>query len=336
MEYIKFFAGLALLIISAKYLVQGGVSIARFFKISNLVIGLTIVAIGTSAPELIVSINAAITGNPEIAMGNVVGSNIVNVAFILGITAILVPIPVNRNSVIVDWPVMMIASVLIYVFILDNKLASIEGLVFVILLISYVVFILKKSKKDNKILLEHQPDEVTKTKQLGMGLAILFIILSSAGLAIGADLLVDGASQIAASLGVSKRVISLTIVAIGTSAPELTASIIAGLKKETDIAIGNIMGSNIFNIFAVLGFSSIIHPISVEHLAFGFDIIWMIFIAVLLFLFIYPFKTIFLNRIEGFLLFTAYLIYMYMLIFGYDFESIANTFTSLFIRQPVF
>jgi cation:H+ antiporter len=336
MEYIKFFAGLALLIISAKYLVQGGVSIARFFKISNLVIGLTIVAIGTSAPELIVSINAAITGNPEIAMGNVVGSNIVNVAFILGITAILVPIPVNRNSVIVDWPVMMIASVLIYVFILDNKLASIEGLVFVILLISYVVFILKKSKKDNKILLEHQPDEVTKTKQLGMGLAILFIILSSAGLAIGADLLVDGASQIAASLGVSKRVISLTIVAIGTSAPELTASIIAGLKKETDIAIGNIMGSNIFNSIAVLGFSSIIHPISVEHLAFGFDIIWMIFIAVLLFLCIYPFKTIFLNRIEGLLLFVAYLIYMYMLIFGYDFESIANTFTSLFIRQPVF
>jgi cation:H+ antiporter len=167
--------------------------------------------------------------------------------------------------------------------------------------------------------------EVANTRQFGLGLAILVIILSSFGLAFGADFMVNGASEIATNIGISKRVISLTIVAVGTSAPELTASIIAASKKETDIAIGNVMGSNIFNILGVLGITSMIHHISIDHLAFSFDIFWMIFIAILLFLFIYPFKSIYLKRVEGLILFIAYVVYTFMLIKGYDFESLAKT-----------
>jgi cation:H+ antiporter len=173
-------------------------------------------------------------------------------------------------------------------------------------------------------------EEVQKSKSSTPGLALFFILVSSAGLAFGADMLVSGASEIASSLGVSKRIISLTIVAIGTSAPELTSSIIAALKKETDIAIGNIIGSNIFNIFAVLGVSSMIQSLSVDHLAFSFDIIWMIFVAILLFLFIYPFKTIYLTRIEGLILMTAFFVYMFMLLFGYDFESITDSLAQIY------
>jgi len=333
MDYLKFLGGLALLIISAKYLVQGGVSVAKYFKIPNLVIGLTVVAIGTSAPELIVSVNAAFSGNPEIALGNIIGSNIINVGFILAITAIIIPIPVNRNSVRLDWPVLMLASVLVYLFLLDNQIRFYEGFILFAILVAYTVFLIKSSKKEVAQSKLEADDEVSKVKQMGLGLAFIVIVISSVGLAFGADFMVDGASSIATSMGVSKRVISLTIVAIGTSAPELTASIIAATRKETDIAIGNIMGSNIFNILGVLGISSMIHNISVDHIAFSFDVIWMIFIAVLLFLFIYPFRTVYLNRVEGMILLLAYFIYSFMLISGYDFESLANTISQIIIAK---
>jgi len=312
MEYLKFLGGLALLIISAKYLVQGGVSIAKFFKIPSLVIGLTVVAIGTSAPELIVSVNAALTGNPEIALGNVIGSNIMNIALILSLTAILIPIPVNRNSVRIDWPVLMLASVLLYLFILDDKIKFYEGFIFFSLLVIYTVFIIRKSKKESVKSVHIPKDEIDSVKQLSLSVAMIVIVVSSVGLAYGADFMVDGASSIAEGMGISKRIISLTVVAIGTSAPELTASIIATVKKESDIAIGNIMGSCIFNIFGVLGLTSMIHSISVDHLAFSFDILWMIFISILLFL--------------------AYVVYTFMLITGYDFESLSNSISGLFIR----
>lgn len=320
MEYIKFIAGLTILVVSGKYLVQGGVSIARYFNISKLVIGLTVVAFGTSAPELIVSINAAVSGNPEIAFGNVVGSNITNIALVLAFTALLIPIPVHKNSLRFDWPMMMLASVLLYVFILNDKLDWYEGVTLFVLLLIYLYFLITKSKKEPETL-----GDLEKVKQLSLGVSLLLIVLSSAGLAFGADFLVDGASNIAESWGVSKRVISLTIVALGTSAPELTASIIAAFKKETDISIGNIIGSNIFNIMAVLGITSMIKSIPIDHIAFSFDIIWMIFLAILLFLFIYPFKTVFLNRAEGMLLLLAYILYVSMVLFGFDFESISSS-----------
>lgn len=325
MEYIKFVAGLAILVFSGKYLVQGGVSLARYFKISTLVIGVTVVAFGTSAPELIVSINAAVSGNPEIAFGNVIGSNISNIGLVLAITALLIPIPVHKNSLRLDWPMMMLACSLLYIFILDDNLAYYEGIILFVILLAYLYFLITKSRK------EHVPEtsEAEQDKQYKLWVSIVLIAVSSLGLAFGADFLVDGATDIASSWGVSKRVISITIVAFGTSVPELTASIMAAAKKQTDISIGNIIGSNIFNIMTVLGITSMVKDIPVDHLAFSFDIIWMLFIAVLLFLFIYPFKTVFLNRVEGALLLLAYAIYMSLVILGYDFESIGNTISHL-------
>jgi cation:H+ antiporter len=288
MEYLKFIAGLIILVISGKYLVQGGVSIAKYFKISPLVIGVTVVALGTSAPELIVSINAAVSGNPEIAFGNVVGSNISNIGLVLAITALLIPIPVHKNSLRIDWPMMMFVSILLYVFIIDDGLTYLEGILLFLLVLGYLYFMINKSRKEH-----NSSEEVPEIKQLGLGLSILIILASSFGLAFGADFLVDGASEIALSWGVSKRVISITIVAFGTSVPELTASIIAATKKQTDISIGNIIGSNIFNITVVLGVTSMIKNIPVDHIAFGFDIIWMLFVAILLFLFIFLLKRCF-------------------------------------------
>lgn len=320
MEYIKFVGGLIILVISGKYLVQGGVSIARFFKISPLVIGVTVVAFGTSAPELIVSINAAVSGNPEIALGNVIGSNISNIGLVLALTAILIPIPVHKNSLRIDWPMMMVASILLYLFILNNELSYYEGIILFLLLCGYLYFLITKSRK------EHNPElEPENVEQTSMTLSIIMIVGSSLGLAFGADFLVDGATEIALSWGVSKRVISITIVAFGTSVPELTASIVAAFKKQTDISIGNIIGSNIFNIMLVLGVTSMVKNIPVDHVAFSFDVIWMLFIAVLLFLFIYPFKTVYLNRVEGALMLITYALYMSLVILGYDFERIANT-----------
>lgn len=327
MEYLKFVAGLVILVVSGKYLVQGGVSIARFFKISPLVIGVTVVAFGTSAPELIVSINAAVSGNPEIAFGNVVGSNIANIALVLAITALLIPIPVHRNSLRIDWPMMMFVSILLYLFTIDNLLAYYEGITLFVILLAFLYFLITKSRKEHK-----EEEEVADIKQLSLGVSLLIIVASSFGLAFGADFLVDGASEIALSLGVSKRVISITIVAFGTSVPELTASIVAAIKKQTDISIGNIIGSNIFNIAMVLGVTSMIKGIPVDHIAFSFDIIWMLFVAILLFLFIFPFKTVFLNRVEGALLLMAYFIYMGLVMFGYDFESISSSLSHLFLE----
>jgi len=324
MEYLKFVAGLIILVFSGKYLVQGGVSIARYFKISPLAIGVTVVALGTSAPELIVSINAAVSGNPEIAFGNVVGSNIANIALVLAITALLVPIPVHKNSLRIDWPMMMVAFILLYLFIIDDLLAYYEGIILFLMVLGYIYFLISKSRKEH-----NSSDDVSEVKQLGLGLSIIIIVISSFGLAFGADFLVDGASDIAYNWGVSKRVISITIVAFGTSVPELTASIIAASKKQTDISIGNIIGSNIFNITVVLGLTSLVRDIPVDHVAFSFDIIWMLFMAILLFLFIFPFKTVFLNRVEGALLLLGYFIYISLVALGYDFESISSSLSHL-------
>ncbi len=321
MDYILFVIGLILLVYSGKFLVQSGVSIARHFNIPTLIIGITIIAFGTSAPELIVSVKAALSGSPEIAFGNVVGSNISNIGLVLAVTALIIPIPVGKTSWRIDWPVMMLASVLLYVFTLNNVLGFWESFILFAMLAAYLFFSVKTSTPD--IISDKNDDNKPQYK---LGLSFVIVIASSVGLAYGADLLVNSAVNIATELGVSKRVISITIVAFGTSLPELTASIIAALKKQTDISIGNIIGSNIFNIMAVLGITGMIHPIAIDHIAFSFDIIWMMFVSVLLFLFIFPFKTVYLNRVEGSLLFLSYILYLAAVIGGFDFESLSSTF----------
>lgn len=275
MEYLKLFGGLALLIVSGNFLVNSATDIARRLKISSLVIGLTIVAFGTSAPELLVSAEAALSGHPEIALGNVLGSNIANIGFIAGLTAILLPFFVTKKIITLDIKVMILFAVLFTFFAYDGEFNRIEGGIVFLLLIAYTILLLGMSKKSNEEAKFEDPRN-------NLWLNILIFISSLAGLAFGSDFMVDGASTIATNLGVSERVISVTIVAVGTSLPEFTASIISVLKKEVGITIGNLIGSNIFNVGAVLGISSIIQPIQFDFNEFYPDMVWMLLFSILL------------------------------------------------------
>ena len=328
MDYLKLMGGLVLLVVSGDYLVKGGVGIATRLKISSLVIGMTVVAFGTSAPEFLVSLQAAIKGNPAIAIGNVVGSNIANIALILGMTAIVYPLWVGRNSIRYDWPAMMIASLLFTWASMNGEIGRLEGLSFVSILVAYTAWQIIQSRK-----MLSQQSEVNKedtTEDMPIWKSIGFIAISCVGLAYGADFLIDGASNIAKSFGVSERIIGVTIVAFGTSLPELAASMVAAFKKETDIAIGNIVGSNIFNILSVIGMTALINPIPVEWGAFKEDYFWMLSISFILILLVIPFKFLFktskenkislllnggtLGRLGGCTLLLLYITYIYLLL----------------------
>lgn len=313
MEYLQLLGGLVLLIFSGKYLVKSGVALALHLRLSMLVIGITIVAFGTSAPELIVSANAVISGHPEIAIGNVIGSNISNIALVLAVTSIIIPIPVNRTSLRIDWPVMMLAFVLLYFAMLNGTIQRWESAMFVLTLIGFIIMSLIISRR-NQALHAEKAAETDEKAAYSIGVAVLIIVASSVGLAVGSDFMVDGASHIARNFGVSERIISITVIAFGTSIPELTASVIAAINKQTDISIGNIIGSNIFNVLAVLGISGLITPIDTSLAVFRFDILIMLLVSVFLFLFIFPFQTVYLKRYEGVALFFIYLVYMALVV----------------------
>ncbi len=332
MEYLKLIGGLILLIISGDFLVKGSVAIAEKFKITPLVIGLTVVAFGTSAPELIVSLQAAIRNSPEIALGNVIGSNIANIGLILGITAIISPLRVSSDSIRIDWPVMMGAALLFILCSSFGWITRIEGLIGFALLICYSVWQIKKARRQDPV---ETPETIAATepkKKISLGLAILCIIGSAFGLAYGADFMIDGATVIALSFGISERIIGVTIVAFGTSLPELATSVSAALKKQADIAIGNVIGSNIFNVLCVIGMTAVIKPIPVDWHAFRYDFIIMAIFSVLLILLIFPFRSFCQNlcqkklisgnqlisdgrlaRIGGMTLLIAYIYYIYTL-----------------------
>lgn len=307
--YLLLLAGLILLFISGKYLVDSSVVIAKRFRIPTMIIGLTVVAFGTSAPELLVSIQAAVKGFPEIAMGNVVGSNISNILLVLAITALIFPIPVPKKSVRQDWPVLMLVSLLLFAFVWDGTLSRLEGIIFIALLLIYLAVAVIQAKKNPMA----QKEEPASGKQMKTGLAGLIFLGSCVGLALGANLLVEHAAIIAESLGVSQRVISITMVAVGTSIPELATSVVAALKKETDIAVGNIIGSNIMNILSVLGVTSVIGNISVDKAISRFDIPWMLGVTVLLLFMMVPAARAKIVRWEGILMIVVYLLYIYMI-----------------------
>lgn len=296
--------GLAVLIIGGDFLVKGAVGIAEKFKLSPLVIGMTVVSFGTSAPELIVSIQAALEGVPEIAIGNVVGSNIANIALVLAITVLIFPIVVERNSKMIDWPMMMFSSILFYVFALDNVIEFWEGVVLVTILIAFVIFLIRNSRKNN-VLAE---DDFEAPSNPIMTYVYLFSGLI--GLKFGADWLLEGAVGIAEGVGMSKKVIGVTIVAFGTSVPELVASAVAAYRKQTDISIGNLIGSNIFNILIVIGVTAIVKDTPVDESIISFDMIWMLAIA----LGVLPLMLIGkkMGRIHGLILLSAYLIFIGM------------------------
>ena len=304
MEYFLSLLGFIILISSGNFLVKGSVSLAKFFGLSTLVIGVTIVAFGTSAPELLVSIQAAMAGHPEMALGNVVGSNISNIALILAITAIILPIPVNRNSIIIDWPVMMGAGILLGIFGMDHNLTSSEGLVFILILVLFTWFIIRKSRKLN-ISVTVEQENIPHSLRT----SILMIVGSILGLAVGARLLVDNATIIAQDLGVSERAIAVSMLAVGTSLPELVTSIIAAMQKQTDISVGNIIGSNIFNILSVLGISSMVKKMDVSDQIL-LDIAIMLIISFVLLLMMIPSRKGKITRLEGVILLSGYFGYI--------------------------
>lgn len=308
---IQLAAGFALLFFGGDWLVNGGVALARRFRISPLVIGMTIVAFGTSAPELLVSMTSAIKGSAGIAMGNVIGSNIANIGLILGLTAMLCPIPTQNRKVSANGLVMILASLLALVFSLNNGLSRIEGLILFagIILFTVISIRLGRTKQDAT-----QPNSEPQGKEMSVLLALLLVALSCAMLAFGADFMVDGATSIAQALGVSDKVIGLTIVALGTSLPELAASVAAALKKEMDISIGNIIGSNIFNLMCVLGVSASIRPIPFDYMQYRMDFVIMMAFSAGLIILIQPWKAQGrLGRISGIIMFAAYVLYAWSL-----------------------
>ena len=278
-----------------------------------MVIGLTVVSFGTSAPELLVSVQAALEGHPDIAIGNVIGSNIANLALVLGCTALILPIPVSRDTLRIDWTVMMIATLFFLAAAIDLQITQAEGLGLFAFLILYISFLFYKSRKESKSrrdLIRGQVDvEVKKGSVL---IDVLLIILGSLGLVFGADLLVQGATDLASAMGVSEHVIAVTVVAFGTSVPELATSVIAALRKELDISVGNLIGSNVFNILAVLGITSMVKDIPVNTEVLGSDMYWVIGITVLVFLL--SIHKYLIHRWKGLVLVAFYLTYIYLVV----------------------
>jgi cation:H+ antiporter len=308
MVYLLLLIGFALLVFSGRILIRSSVSIARHFKLSTFVIGLTVVAIGTSAPELLVSLTGAIKGHTDLAVYNVIGSNISNVLLVLAIAALILPIPVKPKTFWLNWGVMFLFSLLVFLFLLDLRLSWEEGLLIFILLIAYIIFSVYRSRSNDA------DAEEEDHREMKIVPALLLVVLSSGGLALGANLLVDNAVIIAMDFGISERIISVSLIAVGTSIPELTTSAIAALRKQTDISIGNIIGSNIFNLGFVLGITSMIKPLEVNPMILSFDIYWLFGIALaLLGMLLVPPKLI-LSRWKGMAMLMIYLIYLYLVL----------------------
>ena len=317
MDYLFLFLGLALLLVGANYLVDSSVAIAQRAKISNFIIGLTIVGIGTSAPELFVSIQSALTGHGDIAMGNVLGSNIANVFLIMGVTAIILPFEINREQSRRDIPIGIVVSFLVFLLandalipdIYENNMSRIDGILLLIVFVIYMaVVILKKGKNPQQAIAE--ADEETKSSLAGKNVYLLWGIaaVSLAALLWGGNLFLESAKTLAKSWGMSEAVISITIVAVGTSLPELITAVIAACKKNPQLALGNVIGSNVFNLLMILGVSSCIDPFQLESINMV-DYAMAILAAVLMWIVIFTFGKRKFDRIEGFIFLAIYIGY---------------------------
>lgn len=300
LDILYILGGFVLLIKGGDFLVEGAVSIAKRAHISPMVIGLTIVGFGTSSPELLVSIQAALNGSSGIAIGNVVGSNIANIALILGTAAIFKACSVQKLTLKVDMPFMMLISALFVAIAMSGTISRVAGIIGFTLLCVFIIWEIKIYPTDIPTDEENKPMAVWK--------ALIVIVLSFAALVFGSDILVEGASNIARALGVTDRIIGLTIVAVGTSLPELFSSVAAARKGQTDMAIGNVVGSAIFNILCVVGISAAITPIHNTNDGFLTDYVCMIGLTGLLWFFLSTKKT--LERWEGIVLLMLYVAYI--------------------------
>ena len=303
------FFGLALLILGGNLLLKSAVSISLKFNIAKILIGMTVVSFATSAPELIVSIKSAVLGSSDLAVSNVLGSNIANIGLVLGLIILISPIQIPKDIYRLDWPVMMISAILFYIFILDLKIQRYEGVIlFSSLIVSIIILIKQRSKNNQDIELDSEKtDTVIKS--------ISILILGAFFLYLGSEWFVMAAIDIANYFNISQRIIGISVVSVGTSIPELATSLVAIIKKEKNISIGNLIGSNIFNVFAVLGITSILIPLNVVDLnLIQFDIYIMIFFAFVIFPLIFFPKRLVLGRLEGSLIFGCYIFYIYSII----------------------
>ena len=286
LDIVYILLGLALLVKGGDYLVDGSVAIAKRARLSEMVIGLTVVGFGTSMPELLVSAQSALMGNSGIAIGNVVGSNISNIALILGVTSIIHVIPAQKITLKIDLPFMLLSLVLFVAIAMTGYVGRVAGVIGVLMLICFVSYQVRQSRKAEAALAKENPEAHDEAEPMALWKAMLLVIVSFLAMVFGANILVEGASNIARLLGVTDRVIGLTIVAIGTSLPELFSSVMAAVKGKTDMAIGNIIGSVTFNILCVIGVSSIITPIMATNIGFAFDYALMVILGVMLWLFL--------------------------------------------------
>lgn len=308
MNFLLIISGLVLLVLGGDWLLKSAVAISLKLNISKVVIGMTVVSFATSAPELIVSINAALTGSSDLALGNVIGSNIANLALVLGITLLLGSMTVSKSFYKTDWPVMIIASLLLFVFLSnDAVIVQYEGVILFGFLVLFIIYLLRSQKNldvddilDEEVLLPNY-----KT--------FIFFILGGLGLWGGSELLIKGATSLALEYGVTERVIGVTVVSIGTSVPELAASVMAVIRKEKAISLGNLIGSNIFNILAVIGITSIITPISLsDSRLLTSDIYWMLGISLALLPMVFLPKKYKLTWVNGLILLLSYCLFIYV------------------------
>ena len=308
--------GFICLIKGGDFLVDGATAIARKVKVSEMVIGLTIVGFGTSAPELLVSLQAALEGSSGLAIGNVVGSNIANISLILGISALIIPCPTDKKTIYIDAPIMVFATIAFCLVAMTGTITRLAGIIGFLILVVYVVWQVYDSRKKEKLTAQTDSTEAVVQKNISLWMSLALIIVGGVLLVWGADLLIENASIIARLIGEYfntpaeeiERIIGLTIVAVGTSLPELFASVMAAIKGKTDMAIGNIIGSVTFNILSVIGLSSAICPIHNSDVGFIYDYIIMSVLAVVLWIFL---KTKhLLERWEGAVLLSSYIIYL--------------------------
>jgi len=299
--------GFILLVIGGEYLVRSSVALSFKFNISKMVIGMTVVSFATSAPELLVSLQAAFSGSPAIAINNVVGSNIANIGLVLGITALVGTISVDKSFYKLNWPVMLFFSILLCFFLKnDNKLSAIEGGTLFIALLLFLIILIRNSRKD--LVFEEVDDKLASVSNFKI---FIWLIIGAFALYFGSEWLVEGSKSIAQKIGITEAVIGVSLIAIGTSVPELAASVIAAAKQEKAISLGNLIGSNIFNIASVLGLTSLIKPIYVtESQILTNDIFWMLGFAVVLIPIIFLPKKLQISRFKGFFLVLAYSVFM--------------------------
>ena len=314
MDNILFLLSFVMLFLGGEFLVKSSVALALRMRISTLVVGMTVVSFATSSPELFVSIKSSLDGMTDITFGNVIGSNIANITLVLGITAMVFRINITKQTIKINFPVMFLTFVLFgSILYLFNEINQLTGIIFVLLLIIFGWILIKRSREENIRLSEEEKEEFEKARETPLVQSILYMIVGISLLIYGSRFLVNGVQSIAELFKWDNRIVSVSLVAIGTSLPELATSLVAAFRKESNLAIGNLIGSNIFNVLAVLGITSIITPIKMIDESLFTDYIWMMISVIILGFFIYILSKKQVSRTEGLLLLILYIVFMFFL-----------------------